>query len=48
MGEVELDQNSSFQDYLTLGNLQVLPIIAIDFSLANLTFLDDKCMHSTK
>lgn len=25
-----------------------MPIIAVDFSLANLTFLDDQCLHSTK
>ena len=25
-----------------------MPIIAIDFSLANLTFTDEQCLHSTK
>jgi hypothetical protein len=29
------------------GDLRVVPVIAIDFSLANLTFEDNTCMHST-
>jgi hypothetical protein len=34
-------------NFLTEGNLQITPIIAIDFSMANLTFTENKCLHST-
>jgi hypothetical protein len=33
--------------FVQSGDLRVVPMIAIDFSLGNLTFEDNTCMHST-
>eukprot|EP00347_Sterkiella_histriomuscorum_P011703 403371431 len=48
LGPMISESYSSLIDTLNQGQLQVVPIIAVDFSLANLTFLDDQCLHSTK
>ena len=48
-------QNQCVQDYFSFldlvlsANLQLIPIIAVDFSLANLTFdIENKCLHTLK
>lgn len=39
----------SFLDLVIQSNLQLVPIIAVDFSLANLTFdIENKCLHTLK
>jgi len=38
----------SFIDFVSQSNFHVVPLIAIDFSLANMTFTDNLSLHSTR
>jgi len=39
----------SFLDLVISSNLQLIPIVAIDYSLCNLTFdIENKCLHTLK
>jgi hypothetical protein len=48
MGPINSDAQESILTSLAEGGLNVLPIVALDFSQANLTFSDEQCLHSTK
>jgi hypothetical protein len=41
MGPIYSEGQESLIKYLALGSFAVVPIIAMDFSLANLTFSED-------
>lgn len=47
MGPINCDGQEPITANMAQGNLIVQPIIAMDFSLANLTFSEDHCLHST-
>ena len=47
-GEVDFKPIFTFLDYIVHRTLNIVPIVAIDFSLANLTFDNHKCIHSLK
>jgi hypothetical protein len=38
----------SYMDYKIHRNVNIGPIIVIDYSLSNLTFDDSKCIHTLK
>ena len=38
----------SFLDFKIHRKINIIPVLAIDFSLSNLTFDDKKCIHTTK
>jgi hypothetical protein len=38
----------TFLDFIVHKQLSIVPIVAVDFSLANLTFDDRKCIHTLK
>lgn len=42
-----MKRSLSTTPYIQSGDLRVVPMFAIDFSLANLTFEEGTCMHST-
>lgn len=48
LGPINSDAQESTLSSLAEGGLNVLPIIAMDFSQANLTFSEEQCLHSTK
>ncbi len=48
MGPIHSEGQESIVKYIAQGSIAVVPIIAMDFSLANLTFSEDQCLHSTK
>ena len=45
---VEVSEIHSFLQYWCNSNLSVIPIVAVDYSMANLTFNDSKCIHTLK
>lgn len=47
-GPIQGQVHDNLSSSILQGKVQAYPIIAIDFSLANLTFDDNSCMHSTK
>lgn len=47
-GPLKAQSFSNLSHFITQGKIQVVPLIAIDFSLANLTFETDTCLHSTR
>ena len=47
-GPIQSESYISLLEFFDISHIQVVPMIAIDFSLANLTFNDDQCLHSTK
>ena len=48
MGPIHSEAQESLTQYIARGNFNISPIVAMDFSLANLTFSEDQCLHSTK
>ena len=44
---IEIKRPLSVVDFIQSGDLRVVPLISIDFSLGNLTFEDSTVMHST-
>ena len=48
MGPIHSEGKESMVKYIAQGSIAVMPIVAMDFSLANLTFSEDQCLHSTK
>jgi hypothetical protein len=48
MGPINCEAQEPITGHMAQGSIIVQPIIAMDFSLANLTFSEDQCLHSTK
>ena len=48
ISEALIQPSFSFIDYKIHRGLNIIPIVAIDYSLSNLTFDDQKCIHSLK
>lgn len=43
---IQCKKRTSFLDLIANHMLEIVPIVAIDFSLSNLTFDDRKCIHT--
>jgi hypothetical protein len=43
---IQCKKRTSFLDLVANQMLEIVPIVAIDFSMSNLTFDDRKCIHS--
>jgi len=41
-------RRTSFLDLVTHGEIEIVPFVAIDFSLSNVVFDERKCLHSVK
>ncbi|CDW80372.1 UNKNOWN [Stylonychia lemnae] len=47
-GPMKIETFPSISYFLCSGHLQIIPVIAIDFSLGNLKFQKDLCLHTTR
>ncbi len=43
---IQCKKRTSFVDLISNNMLEIVPIVAVDFSMSNLTFDDRKCIHS--